>query len=43
MAEAARVLPDTTYPCDNYSRYRLIDLFKELRCSWSSVMRSSIG
>ncbi len=31
MAEAARVLPDTPYPCDNYSRYRLIDLYKELR------------
>ena len=31
MAEAARVVPDTTYPCDNYSRHRLIDLFKELR------------
>ena len=31
MAEAARVVPGITYPCDNYSRYRLIDLFKELR------------
>ncbi len=31
MAEASLVVPDTTYPCDNYSRYRLIDLYKELR------------
>ena len=31
MAEAALVVPDTIYLCDNYSRYRLIDLFKELR------------
>jgi len=26
----AFVLPDTTYPDDDYSRYRLIDLYKEV-------------
>ncbi len=31
MAETARVVPATTYPWDDYSHYRLIDLFKELR------------
>ncbi len=30
MAQPAFVLPDTTYPDDDYSRYRLIDLYKEV-------------
>ena len=31
MTEAALVGPDTADPCEDYSRYQLNDLFKEVR------------